>query len=106
MIVHDDTARLHWKLAIVKEVIEGKEGYVHAVNIRIGNYRTSCPIVKLYLLEASNANDEEASREPSQQESDPVPNSDGPRRRATMKALHQISEWTNILNFTPEDVEN
>ena len=106
MIVHDDTARLHWKLATVEEVIEGKDGYVRAANIRMENYRMSHPIVKLYPLEVSNANDEEASREPNRQESDPVPNSDCPSRGAAMKALHQISEWTNTLNRTPENVEN
>ena len=106
VIVHDDTARLHWKLAIVEELIKGKDGYVRAANIRMGNYRTSRPIVKLYPLEVSNANDEETSEEPNQQQSDPVPNSDRPRRKAAMKALHQISEWTDTLNRAPEDVEN
>jgi len=42
--------------------------------LRMGDYRTSRPIVKLYPLEVFNASDEEASGEPNQQESDPVPN--------------------------------
>ena len=106
MIVHDDTARLHWKLIIVEKLIKGKDGCVLAVNIRMENYRTLHPIVKLYQLEVSNPNDEEASGEPNGQESDPVPNSDRPRRGAAMKALHWISERTDTLNHTLENVEN
>jgi len=34
-IVHDDTARLHWKLTIVEELIKGKDGYVRAANGRL-----------------------------------------------------------------------
>ena len=54
MIIYNDKARLHWKLAIVEDLIQGKDGYVHAANIRMGNHRTSCPIAKLYPLETSD----------------------------------------------------
>ena len=99
MIVHDDKTRLCWRLALVEDFIKGKDGYVQAANVRIGNLRTSRLIVKLYPLEVSSAEIEE----PNQQElrDEPVPNKGRPRRRA---ATRQIAEWTNTL--AREDVEN
>ena len=96
MIVHDDKARLYWQLAIVEDLIRGKDGC--AANIRMGNCRTLCLIVKPYPLEVSNTDNKEpqpASSKPNQQDSgiDPVPNSDRPRRKAAMEALHQISVY-------------
>jgi len=41
VIVHDDKARLHWKLAIVEDLIKGEDGFVRAANIRMGNHRMS-----------------------------------------------------------------
>ena len=113
VIVHDEKARLYWKLAIVEDLIQGKDGYIRAANIRIGNHRTSRPIVKLYPLEVSNTDNEELPTEtvyskPDQPESgdNPAIHSDRPRRRAAVKALRQISEWADTLNRAREDVEN
>jgi len=41
VIIHDDKARLYWKLAIVEDLIQGKDGYVRAANIRMANLQTS-----------------------------------------------------------------
>ena len=70
MIIHDDKPRLHWKLAIVEDLIKGNDGLVQAANVRIENYTTTRPIVKLYPLEVSSCdqhqntlNDAESSRD-------------------------------------------
>jgi len=38
----------------VEKLILGKDNLIHAAHIRMGSYRTSCPIVKLYPLEVSS----------------------------------------------------
>ena len=70
MIIHDDKPRLYWKLAIVENLIKGNDGLVQAANVRIENYMTTRPIVKLYPLEVSSCdqhqnilNDAESSRD-------------------------------------------
>ena len=54
VIVHDKESRIRWKLALVERLIKGGDNLVHAAHIRIGNYRTTRPIVKLYPLEVSS----------------------------------------------------
>ena len=54
VIVHDEKARMQWKLALVEGIIKGGDNLVHATHIRIGSYRTTHPIVKLYPLEVSD----------------------------------------------------
>ena len=54
VIVHDDKLRLNWRLAVVEDLIEGKDGLVRAAHIRMGKLKTTRPIVKLYPLEVTN----------------------------------------------------
>ena len=113
VIVHDDKARLYWRLAVVEDLIEGNDGLVRAAHIRMNNYKTTRPIVKLYPLEISS-NDTEELQIPSSAASsatEPQPNESTSharpmRRGAATKAMKQMSEWTSILCRAPEDVEN
>jgi len=41
VIVHDDKSRLYWRLAVVEDLIEGKDGLVWAAHIRMSNYITT-----------------------------------------------------------------
>ena len=34
VLVHDDTLRINWQLAVIEDVIKGSDGLVRAVNIR------------------------------------------------------------------------
>ena len=79
-----------------------------AANIRMGNHRTLCPIVKLYALEVSNPNNEEqtAPSEPTRQETDDLAHGNRARRKAANNALCWMSEWVDTLNCAWEDVEN
>ena len=52
--VHDDSARLMWKLAIVVETIKGRDGLIRAAKIRTSTGQTTRPIVKLYPLEVQH----------------------------------------------------
>ena len=51
--IHDDTKRINWRLAVVKSVITGKDGLIHAANVRRSTGRTNRPITKLYPVEVA-----------------------------------------------------
>ena len=51
-------------LVVVEELIKGKDNLVHASHIRMGNYRTIHPIVKLYPLEVYNPDDNTSMETP------------------------------------------
>ena len=51
VIVHDEKPRMQWKLALVEGLIKGRDDLTRAAHIKMGNYRTTRPIVKLYPLE-------------------------------------------------------
>ena len=114
VIVHDDKSRLHWRLAVVEDLIEGNDGLVRAAHIRMSNYKTTRPIVKLYPLEISSSDAEQfripQSRsdcdETTQEATAEMPSTGRPSRRAATRALERISEWVNVLRLAPEDVEN
>jgi len=110
---------MQWKLALVEGLMKGRDDLVRAAHIKIGNYRTIRPIVKLYPLEVCNP---DAANPP--RPSDAVTNettnstivgksvdsdssvSQCVRKKAASKALEKISEWTSTLNWAPEDVVN
>ena len=122
VIVHDEKPRMQWKLALVEGLIKGGDNLVCAAHIRIGSYRTTRPIVKLYPLEVSDpdgVNPQESSDVVTTNGTrDSQPTVDGTsveldppigqrvRRKAATEALENISKWTSMLSRAPEDVVN
>ena len=47
IIVHDDTPRAEWKLAIVERLIIGSDNITRAAEIRTAGGRTNRPIARL-----------------------------------------------------------
>ena len=108
MLVHDETPRTTWKLAVVEGLIKGGDGLVRAANIRTSNGCTNRPITKLYPLEVST--DVETQDGPLRETNNnaqvvTVDLHIRPRRAATSEALRRISEWARSLRAPPEDVE-
>ncbi|XP_052255015.1 uncharacterized protein LOC127860777 [Dreissena polymorpha] len=55
--IHDDGPRCRWKLAVVVDVVTGRDGHVRAAKVRTSNgLYTLRPIAKLYPLEVITAN--------------------------------------------------
>jgi len=48
ILVHDDTPRINWQLAVVEDTISEDNSLIRAANIRTSTGRTNCPITKLY----------------------------------------------------------
>ena len=53
-VVHDDTPRTSWKMAVVEELISGNDGLVRVVNIQTPTGKTNRLILKLVALEISS----------------------------------------------------
>ena len=118
VIVHDDKPRMQWRLVVVEKLITGKDNLVRAAHIRMGTYKTSRPIVKLYPLEVSSEDDispavtDNTSDESTQHMDNQAPSNNTtssgtrPRRNAAAKALQKISKWATVLGRAPEDVGN
>ena len=51
VLIHDDTPRVQWKLAVIEQVNKGADGLICSANVRTSTERTNQPIVRLYLLE-------------------------------------------------------
>ena len=115
VLVHDDTPRAGWKLAIIEEVITGHDGHIRAVNIRTSSGRTNRPISRLYPLEINSEADTEhvnadvtsiqENSNPSSQQNSQIQDI-RPTRQAAMKAHARVAEWTSVLRGPPEDVDD
>jgi len=86
-----------WRLAVIEELIRGKDGLVRAAHIRMGTYKTTRSIVKLYPLEVSSEYHSDVTPDP--QDAKPNTDTTSPsvrkRRKAYSEALQKMSEWTS-----------
>ena len=101
VLVHDDTPRVNWRLAVIEDVITGHDGLIRAVNIRTSNGRTSRPISRLYPLEISCKTDQgQASPDIVSDHENSYPSTTQecqsqdvrPTRKAAMKAHERAAE--------------
>ena len=104
-------------MAVVEQLIWGKDGYARAANIRYDEGRTNRPIAKLYPLELSfpNSDDDkekhttsnpDISDDFSQSSTDPTTSTQPTRTSATI-AQQKMANWTTmLLSPPPEDVED
>ena len=110
VLVHDDKPRIKWKLAVIENLTEGKDGHVRSTDIRTANGKTNRPIAKLYPLEVRAITTTEYPIE-NEQPVTPIENTrelqtERPFRMAGRNALQRIANWTKVLKATLEDVGN
>lgn len=118
VLIHDDSPRARWKMAVIEKVIMGNDGYVRAAEVRTSNGRTNRPITKLYPLEivsedelinTSNINNEDdyGNQQSTRiNENSPLMR-EQPIRSSAVKTRQNISRWSKeILAPAPEDVIN
>ena len=122
VLIHDDTPWISWKLAVIEELLKGKDGLVRAANIRTTQGGTNRPIARLIPLEVSSevatTGQNITSPEPSDNTSvEPVEGTDQPRydlgrmerprRAAALRGREKVVSWTKQLDGgPPEDVMN
>ena len=118
VLVHDDSPRISWKMAVVEELITDGDGLVRAANIRTCNGKTNRPIARLYPLEVTS-HDEVTPSEPLQTVDTVELKRSGtniqhvndsvharPVRDSARKAKNKFARWANELLAPPEDVGN
>ncbi|XP_071149289.1 uncharacterized protein [Mytilus edulis] len=87
--IYDETPRINWQLAIIKELVFGQDGLIRSVMLRTKNGITSRPIKKLYPLEIST--NEVNTCDTKEQDHD----SNTPKdRKAKRVAVERIRTWT------------
>ena len=122
VLIHDNTPRMDWRMAVIEELITGNDRSVRAAKIWTAKGRTNRPITKLVPLEVSSS-DSETLRQPPPTESPSSSNTeqniDGtgqavavsgnqghPQRLAARRGRERVTEWTSRLRTLcpPEDV--
>ena len=103
VLVHDDTARINWRLAVVEDTIVGEDGLVRAANIRTSTGRTNRPVIKLYPLEVT-AEDPLYKEHPSLSDNKTDDQTDQPDTtlkerptgKAALKGRQRVKEWAKL----------
>jgi len=109
VLVHDDCLRISWKLAVVQELLKGKDGLV---NIRMANGKTNCPIARLIPLEVSSnsvSNNSTSAKGVSTQSAIDCDSSSDitrlntgcPKRQAAEYGRDRIKAWIKELSPSP-----
>jgi len=63
VLIHDDTPRIHWRLAVVERLSKGADGYIRSADIRTSTGQTNRPIARLYPLEVTVAESSQPARQ-------------------------------------------
>ena len=54
VLIHNDSPRTSWRMAVIENLIKGNDGYVRAAEVRTSSGRTNRPIARLYPLEITS----------------------------------------------------
>ena len=101
MLIHDDTARVNWKLAVIESVNKGEDGLIRSANIRTTTGRTNRPIARLYPLEVTAAEElTENTLQTNDRLGQPVDGTTSPRpvRKAAERSRTRVREWVASLS--------
>ena len=113
VLVHDDTPRINWQLAVIEDVVRGSDGLIRAAYIRTKNGRTNRPIARLYPLEVRHTESAMVPKDPQIKDNpeQEVPQEQAgsvvrPTRKTAVRARNKLRDWMEMLRAPLEDVEN
>ena len=104
VLIHDDSPRVSWKLALVTSVARGHDGFVRSANVRTANGTTNRPITRLHPLEIQAKDVQDYTMDVTTMERTPPP-ARRSQRNAARCATRRISEWARDIHAAPEDVK-
>lgn len=105
VLMYDESPRSTWKLAIVEELITGKDRLTRAAKIKTCQERTNCPIAKLIRLEVSTPITPETDQLSSVAKIEMVRDTDiRPQRAAAQRGKEKVMNWAKQLGAPLEDV--
>ena len=105
VIIHDDSTRMTWKMAVVTDLVTGRDGLVRAAALRTANGTANRPITKLYPLELNkteiltDVGTEEHCSTDSMDLSESTVNR--PQRRSAQRTTVKMKEWARVLSAPP-----
>ena len=109
--MHDDTARVNWKLAVIESLNLDGDGKIHSANIQTANGSTNRPIACLYPLEVNSTEictTTPATPEPHGESVRSTVPTSRPTPEAAKRGQQQMKEWINLLSAPlqgcPKDV--
>ena len=106
VLVYDESPRSTWKMAIVEELMTGKDRLARAVKIKTAQGRTNRPIAKLIPLEVSTP-EVDGPSSVAQEETTTVRDTvERPHRAAAQQGRERVKNWVAQLDGPPEDVMN
>ena len=105
VLIHDDTARVNWRMAVIESVNKGTDGIIRFANIRTSTGRTNRPVARLYPLELT----EDTTSTPRDGRIEqltiardtPVHQ---PTREAARRGQQVVKQWIASLHAALEDV--
>ena len=108
VLIHDDSPRARWKMAVIENLIKGNDGNIRAAEVRTDSGRMNRPIAKLYPLEITSEqlvdtdtiNNENDDKQCTDDIDEHLPlMEEWPIRSSAAKARQNISCWSKeILN--------
>ena len=96
VLIHDNTPRIQWKLAIIEEINKGEDGFIRSANVKTSTGKTNRPITKLYPLEVKEAEQStmdstgETATTPTQLPQRPV-------HQAALRGRQRVQQWIHSL---------
>ena len=104
VLIHDDSPRVNWKLALVTSINRGRDGFVRSVNIRTANGTSNRPITRLHPLEVQATEVQCHTEDETTTLETPTPVR-RPQRDAARRAIRRIADWAKNICVAPEDVK-
>ena len=104
VLIHDDSPRVNWKLALVTSINRGRDGLVRSANLRTANGTTNRPITRLHPLEVQAKEAQCCTEDQATTVETPTPVR-RPQRDAARRAIRRIADWAKDICAPPEDVK-
>ena len=96
VLVHDDSARVNWNLAVMESLNKGANGLVCSANIRTATGRNNHPIARLYPLEVTAADEVTAKLTPKETAENQIEDHPIPMRRPAREAARRGKEQMKL----------
>lgn len=106
VLIHNESPRINWKMAVVKSLVTGNDGLVRSAIVKTKNGVTNRPVTKLYPLELADKKNTEVNEKPKTEATQNSKISERPRRHAAQQARRRVAEWMGGIRAPPEDVED
>ena len=98
VLIHENLPRSRWRLALVEKLIEGRDGWCRAAQVKpVNGNQIQRPLQMLFPLEVQDAlsdDDKETKSEDIKSTSDPADPQRPSKRKAAIEARQKIHMWT------------